>query len=41
MSDIIIVKNLVLVYADGTKAVDNISLNVRERERLKFNPRLF
>ena len=36
MSDIIIVKNLVLVYADGTKAVDNISLNVREGEIFGF-----
>jgi ABC-2 type transport system ATP-binding protein len=36
MSDIIIVKNLVLVYSDGTKAVNNISLNVREGEIFGF-----
>jgi ABC-2 type transport system ATP-binding protein len=36
MSDIITVKDLVLVYADGTKAVDNISLNVREGEIFGF-----
>jgi ABC-2 type transport system ATP-binding protein len=36
MSNIITVKDLVLVYADGTKAVDNISLNVREGEIFGF-----
>jgi ABC-2 type transport system ATP-binding protein len=36
MSDIVIVKDLVLVYSDGTKAVDNISLNVREGEVFGF-----
>jgi ABC-2 type transport system ATP-binding protein len=36
MSDIITVKDLVLVYADGTKAVDNISFNVQEGEVFGF-----
>jgi ABC-2 type transport system ATP-binding protein len=36
MSDIITVKDLVLVYADGTKAVDNISFNVQEGEFFGF-----
>lgn len=36
MSDIITVKDLVLIYADGTKAVNNISLNVRKGEILGF-----
>jgi len=36
MSDIISVKDLVLVYADGTKAVDNISFNVAEGEFFGF-----
>jgi len=31
MSDIITVKNLVEVYSDGTKAVDDISFSVQER----------
>jgi ABC-2 type transport system ATP-binding protein len=36
MADIISVKNLVLVYADGTKAVDDISFNVGEGEFFGF-----
>ena len=36
MPDIIMVKNLVLVYSDGTKAVDNISFNVKEGEFFGF-----
>jgi ABC-2 type transport system ATP-binding protein len=36
MSDIITVKDLVLVYADGTKAVDNISFNVQDGEFFGF-----
>jgi daunorubicin resistance ABC transporter ATP-binding subunit len=36
MSDIINVKNLVLVYADGTKAVDNISFSVEKGEFFGF-----
>jgi ABC-type Na+ transport system ATPase subunit NatA len=32
MSDIISVEDLVLVYADATKAVDNVSLHVQEGE---------
>lgn len=36
MSDIISVKDLVLVYGDGTKAVDNISFNVQEGEFFGF-----
>ena len=36
MSDIITVNDLVLVYADGTKAVDNISFNVQEGEFFGF-----
>ena len=36
MSDIITVKDLVLVYADGTKAVDNISFNVEDGEFFGF-----
>ena len=36
MSDIITVKDLVLVYADGTKAVDDISFNVQEGEFFGF-----
>jgi ABC-2 type transport system ATP-binding protein len=36
MSDIITVNNLVEVYSDGTKAVDNISFNVREGEFFGF-----
>jgi ABC-2 type transport system ATP-binding protein len=36
MSDIITVKNLVLVYADGTKAVDNITFEVHEGEFFGF-----
>ena len=36
MSDIIAVKDLVLVYADGTKAVDNISFTVKEGEFFGF-----
>jgi len=36
MSDIITVKDLVLVYGDGTKAVDNISFNVAEGEFFGF-----
>ena len=31
MSDIITVKNLVEVYSEGTKAVDDISFSVQER----------
>jgi ABC-2 type transport system ATP-binding protein len=36
MSDIITVKNLVEVYSDGTKAVDDISFNVQEGEFFGF-----
>jgi ABC-2 type transport system ATP-binding protein len=36
MLDIITVKDLVLVYADGTKAVDNISFNVQGGEFFGF-----
>ncbi|HTY75714.1 MAG TPA: ATP-binding cassette domain-containing protein [Candidatus Nanoarchaeia archaeon] len=36
MSNIISVKDLVLVYSDGTKAVDNISFNVSEGEFFGF-----
>jgi ABC-2 type transport system ATP-binding protein len=36
MADIITVKNLVLVYSDGTKAVDNISFTVQEGEFFGF-----
>ena len=36
MPDIITVKNLVEVYSDGTKAVDNISFNVKEGEFFGF-----
>jgi len=36
MSDIIAVKDLVLVYSDGTKAVDNISFNVKKGEFFGF-----
>jgi ABC-2 type transport system ATP-binding protein len=36
MNDIITVKNLVEVYSDGTKAVDNISFNVTEGEFFGF-----
>jgi len=36
MSDIIEVKDLVEVYSDGTKAVDNISFNVKEGEFFGF-----
>jgi ABC-2 type transport system ATP-binding protein len=36
MSDIISVKDLVLVYSDGTKAVDNISFSVQEGEFFGF-----
>ncbi len=36
MSNIIDVKNLVLVYADGTKAVDNITFNVQDGEFFGF-----
>ncbi len=36
MADIITVKDLVLIYSDGTKAVDNISFNVREGEFFGF-----
>ncbi len=36
MSEIIDVKNLVLIYSDGTKAVDNISFNVQEGEFFGF-----
>jgi ABC-2 type transport system ATP-binding protein len=36
MSDIITVRDLVLVYADGTKAVDNISFAVQEGEFFGF-----
>jgi len=36
MSDIIIVNNLVEVYSDGTKAVDNISFSVKEGEFFGF-----
>ena len=36
MSDIISVKNLVLVYSDGTKAVNDISFNVGEGEFFGF-----
>jgi ABC-2 type transport system ATP-binding protein len=36
MSDIITVRDLTLVYADGTKAVDNISFNVQDGEFFGF-----
>ncbi len=36
MSDIITVSNLVLVYSDGTKAVDDVSFNVKEGEFFGF-----
>lgn len=36
MADIITVNNLVEVYADGTKAVDDISFNVKEGEFFGF-----
>ena len=36
MADIVSVKNLVLVYSDGTKAVDDISFNVGEGEFFGF-----
>ncbi len=36
MSDIITVKNLILVYADGTKAVDDISFEVHDGEFFGF-----
>jgi len=36
MSDIITVKDLVEVYSDGTKAVDNISFNVQEGDFFGF-----
>ncbi len=36
MPDIIDVKNLVLVYSDGTKAVDDISFNVQDGEFFGF-----
>jgi len=36
MADIISVKNLVLVYSDGTKAVDDISFDVAEGEFFGF-----
>jgi ABC-2 type transport system ATP-binding protein len=36
MSDIIIVKNLVEIYSDGTKAVDDISFSVQEGEFFGF-----
>ena len=36
MADIITVKNLVEVYSDGTKAVDDISFNVEEGEFFGF-----
>jgi len=36
MSDIISVSNLVMVYSDGTKAVDDISFNVKEGEFFGF-----
>jgi ABC-type multidrug transport system ATPase subunit len=36
MSDIISVENLVEVYADGTKALEGISFNVRDDEFFGF-----
>jgi ABC-2 type transport system ATP-binding protein len=36
MSDIITVKNLVEIYSDGTKAVDDISFSVKEQEFFGF-----
>ena len=36
MADIITVKNLVEIYSDGTKAVDDISFNVQEGEFFGF-----
>ena len=36
MPDIIEVKDLTLVYSDGTKAVDNISFSVHEGEFFGF-----
>ena len=36
MSGIIDVKDLVLIYSDGTKAVDGISFDVQEGEFFDF-----
>ena len=36
MSDLITVKNLVEIYSDGTKAVDDISFSVKEQEFFGF-----
>jgi len=36
MSEIITVENLVLVYADGTKAIDDISFSVAKGEFFGF-----
>ena len=36
MSDIITVENLIMIYADGTKAVSDISFNVKEGEFFGF-----
>ena len=36
MSNIIEVKDLVLVYSNGTKAIDNISFNVKKGEFFGF-----
>jgi ABC-type multidrug transport system ATPase subunit len=36
MSEIITVKNLVEIYSDGTKAVDDISFSVKEKEFFGF-----
>ncbi len=36
MTDIITVEGLVLVYSDGTKAIDNISFTIKEGEFFGF-----
>jgi ABC-type multidrug transport system ATPase subunit len=39
-SDIIVVKNLVEVYSDGTNAVNDISFNVKEGDFFGFLGRM-